>query len=89
MIRPIILKLLLEKESNEFYRSEFRQRMGYFQSELEEKIYLITYDTDRFTQEEVVKENLNHISLENKGYVIRLYEVKKPEQTDFEVITEA
>ncbi len=74
-MKNLLLKVLLKKQVEGFYKAQYQQRMGYYPHPLEQAVLFVEYDELKFTLDEIVKVCLNHIALERKGHEIVFHEV--------------
>ncbi|MEQ8577590.1 MAG: hypothetical protein RIC57_03450 [Balneola sp.] len=82
-MKEVILKVIIKPELNGFHVSRSIQMNGYYEFELQQKVFLIRFDPELYTEETMVKEKLKwlKVDLRRNGAEVVSYEILKFEES--------
>ena len=82
-MKDLILKVIVKPELNGFHVSRSIQMNGYYEFELQQKVFLIRFDPEIYTEETMVKEKLKwlKVDLRRNGAEIVTHEVLQFEKS--------
>ncbi len=63
-MKEVILKVIIRPDLNSFHVSKSIQVNGYYEFELQQKVYLIRFDPELYTEEKMVKEKLKWLAVD-------------------------